>query len=149
MPKFRLPIQVCIFLYRERENRREYLLLHRVAGRGSFWQGITGAPEEGETLLQAAMREVIEETGLSPANICPIHYTYRFPVAEEWRETYVPNTNEIVEHVFVAEVEGSDPTLSGEHDAWQWRTPDEAAAMLKWQNNIDALWKCEAFLTAH
>lgn len=122
--------------------------MHRVAGRGAFWQGVTGAPERGETLLQAAMREVLEETGITPTSVCSIDFTYRFPVADEWRESYVPNTYEITEHVFVAEVDGSDPTLSGEHDVWQWRIPDEASRMLKWQTNIDALWKCEAFLAA-
>ncbi len=148
MTKLRLPIQVCIFLYRERQDGREYLLLHRVAGRGSFWQGVTGALDEGETLLQAAIREVLEETRLSPIEICPVDFTYSFPVSEEWRESYVPNTNEIVEHVFVAEVCDNEPTLSQEHDAWKWRPPDEAADMLKWQNNVDALWRCEAFLAA-
>ena len=148
MPNFRLPIQVCIFLYRERMGKREYLLLHRVADRGSFWQGITGAPEEEETLLQAAMREVLEETGFTPRKVRSIGFTYRFPISDEWREAYSPNTDEIVEHVFVAKVDGSAPTLSGEHDVWQWRTPDEASRMLKWQTNIDALWKCEAFLAA-
>ena len=48
----------------------------------------------------------------------------------------------------MAEVDGGDPTLSWEHDAWGWRVPREAASMLKWPNNIEALWRCEAFLTA-
>ena len=146
MPNLRLPIQVCVFLYRQQNGKREYLLLHRVASRGSFWQGVTGAPEEGETLLQAAIREVLEETGFTRSKICPINFTYSFPVADEWRESYAANIDDIVEHVFVAEVDGSDPTISGEHDAWQWRAPDEASQMLKWQTNIDTLWKCEAFL---
>ena len=148
MTKFRLPIQVCVFLFRQRKDSREYLLLHRVAGQGNFWQGVTGALEEGETLLQAATREVLEETGLIPIDICSIDFKYRFPVSDEWREAYAPGTDDIVEHIFVAEVDGGEPTPSSEHDAWQWRPPGEAAAMWKWQNNIDALWECEAFLAA-
>ena len=148
MTKYRLPIQVCVFLYREPGGKREYLLLHRVAERNSFWQGVTGALEEGEALLRAATREVLEETGFTPIKVRSINFTYSFPVADEWRESYAPNTDEIEEHVFVAKVDGADPTLSGEHDAWVWRTPNEAAAMLKWQNNIDALRRCEAFLAA-
>ena len=148
LTNFRLPIQVCVFLFRQRKDSREYLLLHRVAGQGNFWQGVTGAPEKGETLCQAAGREVLEETGFAPAKICPIDFKYRFPVSDEWREAYAPGTDDIVEHVFVAEVDGGAPTLFREHDAWQWRTPDEAVRMFKWQNNIDALWECEAFLAA-
>ena len=148
MTKFRLPIQVCVFLFREGEGGREYLLLHRVPGAGAFWQGVTGAPEEGETLLQGAAREVLEETGFTPARICSVDFTYRFPVIDAWREAYGPDPDEVVEHVFLAEVDGGDPTLSWEHDAWGWHAPAEAARMLKWPSNVEALWLCEAFLTA-
>ena len=116
-------------------------------GQGAFWQGVTGAPEEGETLLQGAAREVLEETGFTPARICSVDFTYRFPVIDEWREAYGPDPEEIVEHVFVAEVDGGDPTLSWEHNAWGWHAPEEATSMLKWPNNIEALWRCEEFLT--
>ena len=106
MTKIRLPIQVCVFLFREQEGGREYLLLHRVTEQGAFWQGVTGAPEEGETLLQGAAREVLEETEFTPARISSLNFTYRFPVIDEWREAYGPDPEEIVEHVFVAEVDG-------------------------------------------
>ena len=146
MTTFRLPIQVCVFLFREQEDNREYLLLHRVPALGAFWQGVTGSLEAGETQLQGAAREVHEETGFTPAEICPVGFAYRFPVQDEWREAYGPDADEIVEHVFVAEVDGGDPTLSREHDAWGWRVPEEAARMLKWPTNVEALWRCEAFL---
>ena len=148
MTKFRLPIQVCVFLFREQGDGREYLILRRVTKRGAFWQGVTGALEEGETLLQAAAREVFEETRFTPSRIDSIDFTYRFPVRDEWREAYGPGPDEIVEHVFVAQVDGGDPTLSREHDAWRWVVPEEAVGMLKWPDNIEALWRCEAFLTA-
>ena len=148
MTKFRLPIQVCVFLYREQEDGRDYLLLHRVTELGAFWQGVTGALEQGESLLQGAAREILEETGFTPAGICSLDFTYRFPVIDEWREAYGPDPEEIVEHVFLAEVDGGDPTLSWEHDAWGWHAPEEAARMLKWPNNVEALWRCEEFLTA-
>ena len=146
MTRFRLPIQVCVLLFREQEDGREYLLMHRVTKLGAFWQGVTGALEEGETLIQGAAREVFEETGLIPPKIYSVDFTYRFSVIYEWREAYGPDPDEIVEHVFVAQVEGGDPTLSLEHDAWEWHVPEEAASMLKWPNNIEALWRSEAFL---
>ena len=148
MTKFRLPIQVCVFLFREQKDGREYLLLHRVTKQGVFWQGVTGALEKGETLLQAAALEVLEETSLTPADICPVDFSYRFPVSDEWREAYGPDPDEIIEHVFVAEVDGDDPILSIEHDAWEWRLPKEADGMLKWSDNIEALSRCEVFLEA-
>ncbi len=147
MTRFRLPVQVCVFLFRQNECGRKYLLLHRVPKLDAFWQGVTGAPEEGETLLQAAAREVLEETGFRPAKICSLDFSYRFPVIDKWRESYGPGPDEIVEHVFVAEVDGGDPTLSHEHDAWGWHAPEEAARMLRWPNNVEALRRCEEFLT--
>ena len=133
-------------MFRQGENGREYLLLHRVTKLESFWQGVTGALEGGETLLQAAAREVLEETGFRPANIRSLDFTYSFPVIGEWRKSFGPGPVEIVEHVFVAEVDGRDPTLSQEHDAWEWLTPGEAVGMLKWPNNVEGIRRCEAFL---
>ena len=65
----RLPIQVCVFLVRAQDDDWEYLLLRRVPRIGGFWQGVTGAPEVGETLIQGAEREVHEETGFSSVNL--------------------------------------------------------------------------------
>ena len=75
-------------------------------------------------------------------------FTYRFPVIDELREVYGPDPDEIVEHVFVAEVDGGEPTLSREHNAWGWHAPEEAASMLMWPNNIEALWRFDTHLTA-
>jgi hypothetical protein len=44
-------IQVLVYPIRQVGSDWEYLLLHRVGGRGSFWQGATGASFEGETLV--------------------------------------------------------------------------------------------------
>src|SRR5712691_4877586 len=39
------------------------LLLHRRPERGNFWQPITGSIEDGETPIETARREIVEETG--------------------------------------------------------------------------------------
>ncbi len=147
MAKYRIPIQVCVFLFRQGKHGREYLLLHRVVKEGPFWQGVTGALEEGEILLQAAAREVLEETGFRPAKICSIDFKYSFPVKGEWRKSFRPGPVEIIEHVFVAEVDGRDPTLSREHEAFGWHAPGEAVRMVKWPANVEGIRRCEAFLT--
>ena len=84
MTKFRLPIQVCVFMFREEEDGRDYLLLHRVTEQGAFWQGVTGAPEEGETLLHGALRERSRKRrGLRRQESVPLNFTYRFPVIRQ------------------------------------------------------------------
>jgi hypothetical protein len=48
-------------------------------------------------------------------------YTYTLSMQDEWRELYAAGVEEIVEYVFVALVDRQqEPTLSWEHDAWQW-----------------------------
>ena len=78
----------------------------------------------------------------------PVYFTYRFSVIDEWREAYGPDPDEIVEHVFVGAVDGGEPTLCREHDAWGGHVPEEPTKMLKWPNDIEALWRSEAFLSA-
>lgn len=54
--RYRLPTSVLVYCYRRTAGDVEYLLLRRTAKYGGFWQGVTGAIEEGETLEQAAAR---------------------------------------------------------------------------------------------
>ena len=145
----RLPVQVLVYLAKARGSDWDYLLLRRVPRIGGFWQGVTGAPKEGEGLGQAAHREVLEETAFSLDGIESIGYSYRFPVEDAWRHLYHPNVREIVEHVFVAEIAGGDPRLSPEHDIWRWCTLDEATALLKYPHNLEALRRCASFLSSN
>ena len=60
----RVPRQILVYVFRRRRDGAvDFLLLHVLADRGGFWQGVTGAPEREETDEQAAVREVLEETG--------------------------------------------------------------------------------------
>lgn len=140
----RQPIQVLIYPVQAVESGWEYLLLHRLVNRGNFWQGVTGGVEEGEEIHQAARRELIEETGLLPAEIQKIDYAYSFPVAEGWRHLYAEGVAEIVEYVYIAYVEGQQkPTIDNrEHDKWQWCGFDQALQLLIWPGNIEALKQC-------
>jgi lipoyl(octanoyl) transferase len=57
-------ISLCVL--REGLAGDELLLLLRTQDRGGFWQILTGRREPGESPLQTAARELVEETGLSP-----------------------------------------------------------------------------------
>ena len=143
----RQPIQVLVYPARTTDCGPEYLLLRRVAGRGGFWQGVTGGIEEDESLVVGAMRELGEETGFVPSALEQIDYSYSFPMQDEWRDIYAAGVEEIVEYVFVAFMNGrQEPTLSFEHDKWQWCSFDEALELLTWPGNIEALKRCDRFV---
>jgi dATP pyrophosphohydrolase len=93
----RQPIQVLTYPVKTAGSGREVLLLRRTASRGGFWQGVTGGVEEGESLVEAARRELYEETGLVPFALEQIDYSYSFPVKEEWWDLYAAGVEEIME----------------------------------------------------
>jgi dATP pyrophosphohydrolase len=138
----RQPIQVLVYLAAvDSAGERRYLMLQRVPRLDAFWQGVSGGVEGDETPLEAARREVLEETSFTPARLHDLGYTYSFPLADKWRNLYAEGVTEIVEHTFVAElVEMAEPRINPmEHDDWRWCSFDEAVGLLSWPENIVAL----------
>ena len=103
-----------------REDGR-VLLLERTVARGGFWQPVTGRVDAGESPVQAAQRELFEETGLVSV-VVPLGYEHAFAFGEGhppevFRETAFSATAR--EDVRI------DP---GEHSACAWFTREEAIA---------------------
>ncbi len=134
--QYRLPISVLVYCYRLQASGVEFLMLRRTAKYGGFWQGVTGALEGTETLLEGAARELHEETQLSPSNLYQVDLSYTFPMEDEWKWAYHPDVISIDEYVFPAEVaKNAEPVLSFEHDSHEWAGFDRAIRLLKWPNN--------------
>jgi dihydroneopterin triphosphate diphosphatase len=147
----RQPVQVLVYPVKATNSNWEYLLLHRTVSRGNFWQGVTGGVEEGEEILEAARRELVEETGLVPLKIQKVDYEYSFPVSDRWRYLYAVGVEEITEYVFVAYVDDQQHPIidSREHDKRQWCGFNQALELLTWPGNIEALKQCNNFLRSH
>lgn len=127
------------------------MLLRRIAnpdlGIDVFWQGVTGGLEEGEDLVAAARRELAEETCFIPSSLEKIEYSYSFPKDHKWKTMYLEEVNEMIEHVFIAFIEGpTEPTLSHEHDKFEWCSADQAMGKLKYPGNIKGLKRCAVLL---
>jgi 8-oxo-dGTP pyrophosphatase MutT (NUDIX family) len=90
---------------------RILLMKGRLPGRPdgpAFWYSIGGGVEDGETLLQAAAREIVEETGLTDAVIGPT----------VWRDEVILRDVDLEERLFkqsyiVAHTSGGDPSRDG------------------------------------
>ena len=134
----KLPIQVDVILFYRDKDEIKYLLLKRTEERGGFWQPVTGGVEEGEDLLYAARREVMEETGfLKVKKMYDVRYKFNFKVGDK----------DITEYVFAFEVDSMDVNFSKrEHSEIKWVTYEEALKYLKWETNKEALKKINNYL---
>jgi 8-oxo-dGTP pyrophosphatase MutT (NUDIX family) len=140
----RVPRQVLVYLFRD---SGEVLLLKRTEQWGGFWQGVSGAPEWGETDDEGAIREVHEETGFCVEGSLR-RIDFRYDLLREsdldgdrWEQLYGPDVQAIPEEVYVANVPDSgDPVLTPyEHDAFMWCSVEDAMQLLTWENNRRAL----------
>lgn len=130
---------VEVFLFRRSESEMlEYLLLRRTNDRGGFWQPVTGKVEGMETLEQAAVREVREETGITLVDqIIPTGYSFNFS------DSRGINT----EFVFGGRIDlGIEAKLSHEHDSKIWANRERAIEMLRWPENREGLNKLHEIL---
>lgn len=120
-------------------------MLRRNPDRGGFWQPVTGAPLARESDLDAAIREVREETGLDVSEtIFPLDVRYRYrldPVRTmHWERLYGSGVTAIEVIAFAAEVGESVPELNGvEHQGFRWLAYEDAVSAMHWPVESDAL----------
>ncbi len=119
-------IEVCIFSVEKGDVR--YLLLHRSSEEKVYpgiWQFISGSIEKGETAVDAAYRELKEETGITPEAFWVVPRVLSF---------YDPGWDSLnLVPFFAARVApGSVPVLSDEHTQYGWYSYEEAQSRLVW-----------------
>lgn len=118
------------------------LLLERATLPG-FWQSVTGSQEDGESLLETALREVREETGIEAQrrNLAEWGITNRYEIFPQWRHRYAPGVTQNTEHVFSLEVPEPVPVAVApdEHLGYLWLPWREAAEKVFSWSNRDAI----------
>lgn len=135
---FKQPRSVQVVIFTETTQTREYLLLRRVESHGGFWQPVTGSLEAGETHLDAAVREVYEETGYQPLapELIELGLVNVFEIAPQWRAKYAPGVTHNEEVCFALEVAKQDVLIDPvEHDTFAWVDYERAITMIYWESN--------------
>lgn len=123
------------------------LLLHRRPERGNFWQPITGSIELGETALETAQREIVEETG-HHSEPEPLDLRQSFMIESQYLEARFPVPIIASEVGFVTRLHpGAAIRIdSEEHDDYGWFTFPEAYDKIRWTDDREALEHLQARL---
>jgi len=135
------PVSVLVVIHSP-APQYDILLLERAAHPG-YWQSVTGSREGDEALIDTAVREVAEETGIVVATERFIDWqqTNTYEIFPEWRHRYAPGVTQNTEHVFSLEVSHDTPirVAPGEHLGHCWLPLDAAAAKVFSWSNRDAI----------
>ncbi len=154
--QYKIPESVLVVIH---TAEMEVLLIER-ADRPGFWQSVTGSKdEENELLLETAVREVAEETGIVVQNLStPVPAAAMFStVALEnlqdwqlsnvyeiypvWRHRYAPGVTRNTEHVFGLLVPRDIPIVLAprEHLNFVWLPHQKAADRCFSSSNAEAI----------
>ena len=141
----KIPISVLVVIYKA---NGEVLLIER-ADKANFWQSVTGSIDYlDEDLGAAAVREVLEETGINvqslPAgSLQDLHHQIEYQIYPQWRHRYADGVTRNTEHWFSLLVpsEVSVRLAPREHVAYQWLPHAEAANKCFSPSNGEAILK--------
>lgn len=125
-------------VFQTNNDEIKYLLLHYEEG---HWDFPKGHIEEGETAVETAKREVLEETGIKKLEFVKefkekIHYFYK--VNGELR------SKDVV--FYLAKTEEEKIKLSSEHIGFSWLSFEKALEKLTFKNAKEILKKVDEFL---
>jgi len=126
------------FILCKKNDERKYLILLHGS---DYWNFPKGKLESGESEIDAAVRELKEETGITKIKIVDgFSFTYDY--------TFIAGRLKIKKLVkmYLAYYLNGDVVISREHKRFKWSTFDEAMIILKFDNIKRQLREAESFL---
>jgi dATP pyrophosphohydrolase len=138
--EYKIPRSVLVVVH---TDDLQVLLMERANAPG-FWQSVTGSLDsEDESLRDAAVREVREETGLDARAYALSDWDIdnRFEIFSRWRGRFAPGVTHNLEHVFGLSLPEPLPiTLApAEHLRFEWVPWQQAAQRSFSWSNRDAI----------
>ncbi len=138
MSAAREEISAGVVLYVMRGPRRLYLVLRYAAG---HWDLAKGKREPGESDVQAALREVMEETGISDVSL---HEGFARSIEYE----FMDGSDAVHKTVtfFLGVTRTRDVTLSDEHQDYAWQEYGDAVRAVTYPAAAGVLGAADAWL---
>lgn len=121
-------------IFRETEHGIEFLLLKRAEDQiyPAVWQMVSGKIKENEKAFETSLRELKEETNLTPLNMWAAPKVNSFYSSQDDSICLIP--------VFAVQVKkGSKVIISDEHSEYKWVTSSEAKRLLAWDGQRKAV----------
>ena len=134
MPKVKSN-RVAVYVFRHFSGGTQFLHLHRAAESGDYagtWQTVYGGIKSGETAINAALRELKEETQLVPTKFFQVEYLESFYHRSRDRVTVLP--------VFAARIAPhAKVIIDAEHDDYRWVDLPDVADHFVWRVQRQAI----------
>ena len=151
-PTFEVSVGVVLFLLRE--GKPQFLLLQYPHG---HWDFVKGHKEKNETDEETLKRELLEETGISQANIVPdftkvVRFRYTAKGTEKDKRQDKGNGLFVRKKViyYAAQTTVTRVEQCDEHYDWAWLTYEDAVRKITHKNSRDVLVSfMELFDTMH
>lgn len=136
---YKIPVSVLVVIH---TPDHQVLLLER-ADHPGWWQSVTGSQNPGESLVETAVREVREETGLdlNGYKLSDWGYSNCYQIYECYRHRYPPEVTHNTEHVFGLQVPEALPVRLAprEHLRYEWLPWAQAAERCFSWSNVEAI----------
>ncbi len=131
---------VDVYVFRGAGEQRQLLLLRRARGpRAGSWEAVHGHIEPDEHPVDAAHRELAEETGCRAEALFNLSAVEQFYLHDDDTVMLIP--------VFAARV-GAEAavTIGREHDQFRWLSPADARRLCTWPRAVRAVDAIERLL---
>ena len=138
--KMRAPFQILAIPYRLKPHL-QYCVFHR--SDIDQYQFVSGGGEDDEKPIEAAAREIFEETSIKADDIIPLTSLAYIPAGifpKKYRDFWSQDTIVVPEYAFGFEC-SSEIILSEEHSGFEWMDYDDARSRLTWDSNKTALYE--------
>ena len=136
----RAPFQILAIPYRVTPEL-QFCVFHRADI--DQYQFVAGGGENNEKPVDAAIREICEETSINTDSVIQLTSMAYVPtnvIAQRHRKLWPEDTFVIPEYTFAFECK-KDVVLSDEHSGIEWLSYDDAMQRLTWDSNKTALYE--------